>query len=115
MKIKENQLKIMKWTARILSLIIILLGLPFYLGYGNPLPFADANYTALDNLWLMVFPIMFIGLVIGWKWEKLAGFLIVVSLGIGLVIAKGIMIPMLISLIPGILYLIVGYSKKRKQ
>ena len=115
MKINEKQLKIINWTARIMSLTIILLGLPFYFGYGNPFPFANANYTALDNLWLMVFPMVFIGFVVGWKWEKIAGFLIVVSLGIGLVIAKGMMIPMFISLIPGILYLIVGYGKKESQ
>lgn len=41
MKINEKELKIIKWTARIIALAVLLLGLPFYFGYRNPLPFAN--------------------------------------------------------------------------
>jgi hypothetical protein len=43
MKIHEKPLKIMKWTARIIALLTLLVGVPLYCGYGNPLPFAIAT------------------------------------------------------------------------
>jgi hypothetical protein len=119
MKIKEKHLKIMKWTARILSVAIILLGLPFYFGYGNPLPFVDSDYTAFDNIWLMIFPLMFIGLGIGWIWEKIGGYLVTIPVVIGLLMGiflkMGMVFQMLVPLVPGVLYLIVGYGEKETR
>jgi hypothetical protein len=111
----QKNLKIIKWTARIIALLIIVGGLPFYFGYGNPLPFANKEYTFYDNLWLTAFPLMFIGLALGWKYEKIGGYLLIVSVSIGLfttvIAGKGSGTQMLASLIVGILYLIVGYKK----
>ena len=78
-----NQNKILKWTTRILALAVLLFGLPFYFGYGNLLPFINPDYTVWDNTWLSIFPVMFIGLAVGWKYEKIGGFLITVPLFIG--------------------------------
>lgn len=115
MKLKSEQIKIIKWTARISALAVIVLGLPFYFGYGNPLPFIDPEYTLWDNLWLTIFPLMFIGLGLGWKFEKIGGFLITIPIFIGLILGlvmEGELITfMLIPFISGILYLIVGYKK----
>ena len=112
----QKNLKIIKWTARIIALLIILGGLPFYFGYGNPLPFVNQEYTFYDNLWLTVFPLMFIGLALGWKYEKIGGYLLIISSLVGfftIVIAeKGSGGQMLASLVIGILYLIVGYKKQ---
>jgi hypothetical protein len=111
----QKDLKIIKWTVRIVALIIIIGGLPFYFGYGNPLPFAKQEYTFYDNLWLTAFPLMFIGLALGLKYEKVGGYLLIISSLIGiitLIIAgKGSGTQMLASLVVGILYLIVGYKK----
>ena len=111
----QKDLKIIKWTARIIALIIIVGGLPFYFGYGNPLPFAKQEYTFYDNLWLTAFPLMFIGLALGLKYEKVGGYLLIISSLIGiitLIIAgKGSGTHILTSLVVGILYLIVGYKK----
>ncbi len=82
MKLGEKSQQILKWISRILAATIILFGLPFYFGYGNPLAFINSDYSMCDKTWLIVFPLMFIGLAIGWK------------------------IP-----IVGILYLIIGYAK----
>ena len=107
--------KILKWSARILALAIILFGLPFYFGYGNPLPFINPDYGLWDNMWLTIFPIMFIGLGLGWKCEKIGGYLVSVPLVIGLVtgliIEKELVFHMLVPLIAGILYLVVAYKK----
>jgi hypothetical protein len=110
-------IKIIRWIARIIALFIIIFGLPFYFGYGNPLPFIDPTYTLHTNLWLTVFPIMFIGLVLGWKYEKIGGYLILTSLSIGfivsIIIRMGFSIHMLAPFIVGILYLIVGYRSEK--
>ena len=111
----QKQLKILKWTTRIISLLVLLFGLPFYFGYGNPLPFINPEYTLWDNTWLSIFPLMFIGLAIGWKYEKIGGYLVVVPIGIGMLLGltmwQDFSIHMFIPFILGIMYLILGYKK----
>lgn len=108
-------LRILKWSGRILSLAILLFGLPFYFGYGNPLPFAKSTYSLLDNIWLTIFPIMFVALGLGWKYAKISGFLLTVPIAIGLILGLALdgewILPMLVPLFAGVLYLIVGYHK----
>jgi hypothetical protein len=119
MQLTQKQLKTTRWTARIIALAVILFGLPFYFGYGNPLPFINPDYTLWDNTWLTVFPLIFIGLGLGWKYEKAGGYLVTVPLVsgllIGLIIEGEIVFFMLVPLISGILYLMAGYNKKIKQ
>jgi len=111
----QKQQKIIKWSARIIALVIILFGLPFYFGYGNPLPFANSDYSMWENIVLIMNPLIFIGLALGWKYEKISGYLIifalVIGLSIGITIKMGFSINMVIAVIPGILYLITGYNK----
>lgn len=57
--------------ARIAGVLIVVVFLPFYFGYGNPLPFLNPDYTAHDNAWLAVFPFVFIGLILGWRYARL--------------------------------------------
>ena len=59
-----------KWAARILAAAILVFALPFYFGYGNPLPFADPHYSLWENVVLTVVPLAFIGLAVGWKYPK---------------------------------------------
>jgi len=104
----------LKWIAKILALIIVLFGLPFYFGYGNPLPFINPDYSFHDNLWPTIFPLMFTGLVLGWKYQKLAGYLVTVPLSIGLIVSStiktGFPFHMLVPFFVGILYLFVAYT-----
>jgi hypothetical protein len=55
MKISQKQMKISRWMARGIALFSLLFGLPFYFGYGNPLPFLSPDYTLWDNVWLRVY------------------------------------------------------------
>ncbi|MFH1642385.1 MAG: hypothetical protein ABIC04_05815 [Nanoarchaeota archaeon] len=92
----------------------MLFGLPFYFGYGNPLPFINPEYNLWDNVWLTIFPLMFLGLGLGWKYEKTGGYLVTVPLILGLlfglIIEKELIWFMLFPLISGISYLIIGYQ-----
>lgn len=108
-------MKIIKWIARITSLCLLIFTLPFYFGYGNPLPFINSGYSLWENVALTMMPLIFIGLAVGWKLEKIGGFLIVIPVIIGflvgLITKANFSINLLAPLIPGILYLIVAYNK----
>ena len=116
MQLTSKRLKIIRWTARIAALATLLFGLPFYFGYGNPLPFIDPEYSWWDNVWLSIFPLMFLGLALGWIREKAGGYLVVVPVGLGtmfgLVAEQELVVHMLFPLLIGILYLVAGYGKK---
>lgn len=115
MALKSKQLNGVKWTARIISLLMLIFALPFYFGYGNPLPFANPDYQWIENAWLTLFPIGLIGLAIGWKYPKIGGYLIVLTVTLsvifGLIAHANFSMNILFILIPGILYLIAGYGK----
>lgn len=114
MRLSERQLQVVRWSARIIAAGVILFGLPFYLGYGNPLPFRDPDYSIHDNTWLMIFPLMFIGLVLGWKSERLGGWLVTIPLVLGLLVTlateRELVVHMLVPLASGLLYLVAGYG-----
>jgi hypothetical protein len=98
-----------------LALGILIFALPFYFGYGNPLPFAKADYSLWENVALAMMPLVFIGLALGWKYPKVGGWLIIISIAIGLIVGllteANISVNLAVPLIPGILYLIDGYKK----
>ncbi|WP_316858367.1 hypothetical protein [uncultured Cohaesibacter sp.] len=52
--------------------------LPFCFGYGNPLSFINPGYSWIENIWLSLLPLMFVGLLIGWRFEKFGGYLAVI-------------------------------------
>lgn len=116
MKLTPKRLKLVRWAARLIALATVLFGLPFYFGYGNPLPFVNPDYTLWDNTWLSIFPLMFSGLIIGWKYERIGGYLVTVPLTLGLilglVLAGELIVPMLVPLLAGALYLIAGYGRR---
>jgi cytochrome bd-type quinol oxidase subunit 1 len=111
---KSSKLTILRWSARIIAAALFIFGLLFYFGYGNPLPFANPDYTWIENIWLTLVPLIFIGLAVGWKFEKVGGYLIILPLIIGFILGviaeASFSMNMLVLLVPGILYLIVGYK-----
>jgi len=110
-----KQQKTTRWVTRIFALLTLLAGLPFYFGYGNPIPFINPDYTIFDNIWLTTFPLMFIGLLLGLKYEKLGGYLVTIPLLAAFVFTLSIgedFTPfMLVPFVVGILYLVVAYKK----
>ena len=108
-------MKIIKWSARIIALFILVFTLPFYFGYGNPLPFVNPNYSLWENVALSMMPLVFISLALGWKYPKVAGWLIILAIVIGFIVGllteANLSINLVVPVIPGILYLIDGYKK----
>ena len=99
-----------------MAILICLFGLPFYFGYGNPLPFINPDYTLWDNIWLTIFPLMFAGLISGLKFPMIGGFLVTIPLLIGFIsgfiVEKELVLFMLIPFTVGIFYIIIGVMKK---
>lgn len=62
MELEKRKYQFLKWISRVLATAIIAFGLPFYFGYGNPLPFMNPDYSVYDNIWLVIFPLMVIRL-----------------------------------------------------
>lgn len=118
MELEKRRYQFLKWIARILATLMIVFGLPFYFGYGNPMPFIKPEYSIWDNTWLTVFPIMFIGLAIGWKWPRIGGLLITIPILLGFILGiitrGGISTHMFIPFIVGVLYIITGYARVRQ-
>lgn len=110
-------MKIIKWLARMLALLILILTLPFYFGYGNPLPFINPNYSLWENMALTMMPLIFISLGLGWKYPKVGGWFIVVFIIIGFIVGvltkANFSVNLAVPIIPGILYLIDGYRNKK--
>lgn len=111
----SKKLKIVKWVNRIFAILVLAFALPFYFGYGNPLPLIDTSYTLWDNVWLTIFPFVFLGLFIGLRYEKIGGYLVVIPLTVGIifgiVVSKELIWFMLIPEIIGLIYLTLGYKK----
>lgn len=113
MNLTNKRLNQIKWTARITGSLIFLFVFPFYIGYGVPLP--DSSMTIFENLWLIIIPIFLLGCLIGWKWEKIAGYLLTIPIILGffvaLIVWEDPSFIMAFPLIPGFLYLIYGYKR----
>ncbi len=100
-------------VTKILATILFILIIPFYFGYGLPIP--NLNLSFVENLWLTIFPVFISGLLIGWKWEKLAGYMITIPILIGVVstfcINEDPSIALILPFTVGIMYLVCGYKK----
>ncbi len=109
----KKTFNLIKWSARITSLLIFLFIFPFYIGYGLPLP--HSSMSIFEITWLIILPIFLISLLIGWKWPKIAGFLIIISILFGFIVglffSQNPNLIMALPLIPGILYLISAYNQ----
>jgi hypothetical protein len=106
--------KKMQWIVRIGAILIVTFGLPFYFGYGNPLPFTDRNCSPLDNLWLMIFPVMFVGLLTGLRFPRIGGYLtalpVAIGLGATLMGERELITPMVLPFLMGLINILVGYK-----
>jgi hypothetical protein len=110
---KSKTLNIIRWTARGMATLFLIAFLPFYFGYGLPLPSSEMSF--FENVWMLIMPLFIIGLAIGWKWEKTAGYLITLPIFAGFTISViTAQYPTFVFIFPfitGLLFLIYAYKK----
>lgn len=109
-------IKVLQFTSLVLSVLLLGFGIPFYLGYGHPIPFTQSEYTFFDNMWLIVMPIIFLFTIIGLKWKRVSG-IILISLTIiaqmlSIRIEGDVILVMLVPILIGVLNLWI-YSAKQ--
>jgi prepilin-type N-terminal cleavage/methylation domain-containing protein len=107
-------------ATKIAASFIAVFGILFYFGYGNPLPFLNPEYTFFDNLWLFIFPLIFIGLITGLHYERIGGFLVSIPVLTGIVLSLVVSgrlpsIQIFFVLLIGVLYLFIYYNKKNMK
>jgi len=96
---------IIRWTARIIGSLLLLLFIFFLFGEGPPNPF---NLTFSEHFLGIAMLIMAAGLIIAWKWEGGGGILILGGFVLFAVLNRGIQLNLVFGpmLLCGILYLI---------
>jgi hypothetical protein len=110
--------QIVRWIARIISIIIILGVLAIYIGEGgfNPMKLTGSEAVMMVFFWVCV-----IGLVVAWKWPLVGGFISVggmVLFIIGEVIITGHPprgLAFETMMIPGLLFIASAKIASRKK
>ncbi|MBN2267932.1 MAG: hypothetical protein V3569_05780 [Acholeplasmataceae bacterium] len=104
-----KRVRILTYSSYILAFIILVFGIPFYFGYGNPLPFLEESYTLADNIWLIVMPLVFIFAILGIKWKKISGIILILLILIAQIISlwvdEEIVWVMMVPILLGVLYI----------
>ena len=105
----KTSINILRWISRIISAIIIVFFLYMFIGetigdYQSGKSQAVSNH---DLLQLILMGIGLIGLGLGWIWELAGGIIALIAfVWIGIVNPRTIPFPMLIFMIPAVLFLI---------
>jgi len=115
----DKILLIIRWVARIISLFFVGLFLLFFIGEANLKEFLNLSIT---EILLMIFiPLLFIlAAIISWERELLGGILIIASVvgfnSIDILAETGFTWELEFGflLIPGVLFILLSYLKKRK-
>jgi len=98
-------IKVMRWTARIISLLFVLLTLFFFIAEGI---YSDHSKTASTPIVSLVLgALLIIGLCLAWKWEFLGALISLVGfIGISIVNPNALMKPLwYVFLLTAILFL----------
>jgi len=114
MKTKEN--KTLWWITRVLSTIIIVGSLLFYLAYtlfpesgeGNPI-------TTKEIIGVCIVVICFIGLLVAWKWEMPGAIISLISYAALAVMNPMILVPSPMYLWPATAVLFILLWKRKKN
>lgn len=104
--------KILRWFARILAGLLILILLAFFVGEGIPNP---VHLSHRELLLFIAFLVMISGLLFGWRKEGISSLLVLGGFVFFVVINHGIRLNFIFATIPltGILFLIVWLLKKK--
>ncbi|MEX1378380.1 MAG: hypothetical protein AB1Z23_13020 [Eubacteriales bacterium] len=116
---EQKIIAILRWTTRILGLLIVLLFAVFFIGEAD---FSEPIHLTIAEIFLILcIPVtLIIGIIIAWKKEILGGIIIVFSIlafNIVSMISEGFTfeLEMGLFLFIGLLYIICGVADRRLQ
>jgi len=105
-------MKVIRWTARILSVLILAFHVLSFLGEGLP-----SNLPTHDVVNLILWGVVMLGLIIAWKWEGIGGLVIIL-----VSVVQNHFEPMLLSMwafwiapFTGVLFLIYWVESKSRR
>jgi hypothetical protein len=106
--------KILRWTARVLGTLVLLLFLVFLIGEGAPKP---SILTAHEKLMFAALGVMLLGLIVAWRWAGIGGLLALLGyLLFGLLAGPRVIIsPFLAGGVAGCLHLLAWWSSDRSK
>ena len=112
MNVPIQLLAIMRWTARVIGCLVVLLVLAIAIGEGVPNPMRQ---PAVVNASLAALIVMLIGQLLAWKHEGIGGALILLGFASFSIVNHGIELnaafaPMLLT---GLLYSVCAWSTRR--
>ncbi len=104
-------MKVLRWTARILSALILAFHALSFLGDRLP-----PNLPTHDVVNLILWGLVMLGLIIAWKWEGIGGVVIIL-----VSVMQNVIDPVLLSMwafwiapFTGVLFLIYSVKRRRK-
>ena len=103
-------IKVLRWTARTLTIFVIAFHLLSFLGDRY-----SSSLTTLDIVKLVLWGIILAGMIVAWKWERIGGFMIIGGTVVQTVINPQILLmwAMWIAPIIGVLFLICWAKTRR--
>ena len=103
---------VLHWTARALSGVLLVLIAALILGEGPPNPM---QMSLPENLLAVAGLTVALGLILGWRWERVGGLLIVGGWFVFLIVNHGIRPNVVVVLVPlvGVLLFLAGWLRKR--
>ena len=114
--------RVLRWVARVTALVMVVFILIMFLGEGIADGFGGFLVLTLrESLMMASFVIIFLGLLLGWRWEILGGALVIGGMAVfyWLNYAFSGTLPQgpyfLIIAIPGLLYLFCGLGSGGKS
>lgn len=112
MKTKKN-LKILRWTARIVSLpLIVFIGIQIFFPENGYKEF----FTGKDGLLPLFYPIAyFIGLIVSWKWDLIGGIISVIGLIVTLFFRIDLIFMVIVLSFPADLFILYWYLAREEK
>ena len=114
--------RIVHWTARILAALMAGLILIVFIGEAGQDGIGSLSVLTLrETLMMVAFTIAFLGLILGWLWEILGGWFVVLGMTAFYLLdfafsgtfPRGV--TFLLIALPGLLYLFSGYSQPDRK
>ena len=118
---ESKTVHVVRWIARISSGIAAALILLFFIGEGLTGGFEPLLHMSVrETLMMVAFVALWLGLLMGWKWELYGGLLTACGLAAFYLVdylfsgtLPGVLLP-LIFVLPGLLFLYCGFQTKKK-